>query len=276
MDIYFMSFITSDFNFYAIQEKYDDIDKNLEIEMKEIMDKILMAIYIKIDTDCGDFLEQFNQLDVSFDIESTYNNYKKSYDVKTPSIKITNRKEKEENKGQINHYLHYNLNTVIDNEIKDLSKIYHIYSFFKKPDEKISFSLNACQYYELYKEIEEIYNGKENIFPNHFTTYDALILIEEQLNKVKIALFLDLVSKYGNDISIQLKRDINNNLSKELVFPLEHLNNIKKEWAYNKLIELNQHLSIDKETINLKTFEQISIKNISDYYKRQSISFFSL
>lgn len=269
-----MNFLTHNFNYYDLKEMYQDLHNNAEKELKELADIIIMATCLKLDSITqGDYLDSFKKFVVNFKTNIEYQSYRQFYTSGKPEIKLI---DYENDSNNFDQYKNSMILYEIESTMQMISEIYYKYSITTNQIYKFEYTFDAVVYDELYKKINDKHNNSEDFgFSQHNfnanSSKDVVLFVESQTEKLKIALFTELVSKYGTDFKINLKRDINNKLSKELVFPIEKRNSIKGEWAYAKLIELNKISGTTQEVFDTHYFKNLKNENSKLYYEKQIV-----
>lgn len=79
------------------------------------------------------------------------------------------------------------------------------------------------------------------------TYYDMAESFYNNYTKLKISLFCNLISKYGIDTSLKIRRSAGNDIISENIEPLNKSHNIKNEETYKILINLRDSLSSDAQ-----------------------------
>lgn len=269
-----MNFLTHNFNYYDLQDMYQDLHNNAEKELKELADIIIMTTCLKLDSITQwDYLDSFKKFVVNFKTNIGYQSYRQVYTLGKPEIKLIDYENDHNNFDQYkNNMILYE----IESTMQMISEIYYKYSITTNQIYNFEYTFDAAVYDELYKKINNKHNNREDLCFSQYNfnannSKDVVLFVESQTERLKIALFTKLVSKYGTDFTINLKRDINNKLSKELIFPLEKRNSIQGEWAYTKLIELNKIAEVKQEVIGINYFKNLKNESSKLYYEKQLV-----
>lgn len=267
-----MSFLIHNFNYYDLQDKYQDLHNNAEKELKELTNIIIMTTCLKLDSITQwDYLDSFKKFVVNFKTNIGYQSYRQVYTLGKPEIKLINYENDHNNFDQ---YKNSMILYEIESTMQMISEIYYKYSITTNQIYNFEYTFDAAVYDELYKKINDKHTNREDLCFSQYNfnannSKDVVLFVESQTERLKIAFFTELVSKYGTDFKITLKRDTNNKLSKELVFPMEKRNSIQGEWAYSRLIELNKISGIKQEVIDTHYFKNLKNENSKLYYKKQ-------
>lgn len=248
-----MSFWSEDFNYKDYNNTDLDFKRNLKEEFNEFTERSLLEIYESLKKENP--VKSFSYtLSINFKqlFSDKYYNPKETINFSDDYAAITLGEDEEEdlNIGVFNSKMR--------NFLFSLKAIAEKITILTQEDFSIELDLSVEEFINKCNKLKEKYETlNDGVYFENFSSGKMFALFFDNLHINRVNCFCNLVSKYGDDVYIFIKKDKEGNIAEAEIMPQEFEEDIKNEFSFKNSFLMSHFISLDSEYISQEEFNRL-------------------
>lgn len=252
-----MSFWSEDFNYKDYNNTDFDFKRNLKEEFNEFIERSFLEIYESLKPENP--VKSFNyKLAIDFKklFSDKYYNPEETINFSDDYAKITISKNEQED---INIGI---FNSKMRNFLFSLKAIAEKIVILTQEDFSMELDLSAEEFINKCNKLKEKYEILNDGF--YFESFSSEKMFASFFNNFhinRVNCFCNLVSKYGDNVYVFIKKDKEGNIAEAEIMPQQFEEHIKNEFSFKNSFLMSHFISSDSEYISQEEFNRLCKDN---------------